>query len=60
MGVYVLIRVDKNGDVINVWHDNDISKLQDLERYLEINDGSECKYFIVDAQAIPNMNNKSI
>ena len=60
MGVFVLIRVDKNGYVINVWHDEDYNKLQELEKYLEINDGSGCKYFLMDTEALPNMNNKSI
>jgi hypothetical protein len=59
MGVFVLIRVNKNGDVINVWHDEDFNKLQKLERYLEINDGSGCKYFLVDTEALPDMSNKS-
>ena len=60
MGVFVLIRVDKNGDVINVWHDKDLNKLRNLEQYLVVNDGSECKYFLVDAQALPDMSNKSM
>ena len=46
--------------VINVWHDEDYNKLQELEKYLEINDGSGCKYFLMDTEALPNMSNKSI
>ena len=60
MGIYVLIRVDKNGYVLNVWYDAEYDELKKLAKHLETNDGSGCKYFVFVPEELPNMNNKSI